>query len=59
MPLPPTPGDGHPGEPAAGTVTLRCAERLVVSKHRPDGAPPAQRMDAYGNVFIRSDEYDG
>ena len=45
--------------PPLGTVTLTCAEKLVVSTHRPDNAPPAQRMDAYGNVFIRSDEYDG
>jgi hypothetical protein len=45
--------------PPVGTVTLRCAERLVVSTHRPADAPVAQRMDAYGNVFIRSDEYDG
>lgn len=45
--------------PPVGTVTLRCADRLVVSTHRPDGLPAAQRMDAYGNVFIRSDEYDG
>jgi hypothetical protein len=45
--------------PPPGTVRLTCAERLVVSTHRPDNAPAAQRMDAYGNVFIRSDEYDG
>lgn len=45
--------------PPLGTVTLTCAERLVVSTHRPDNRPPAQRMDAYGNVFIRTDEYDG
>lgn len=45
--------------PPLGTVTLRCAERLVVSTHRPEGAPTGQRMDAYGNVFIRTDEYDG
>lgn len=48
-----------PANPPLGTVTLKCAERLVVSTHRRDGAPAAQRMDAYGNVFIRSDEYDG
>ncbi|QDU20785.1 hypothetical protein [Urbifossiella limnaea] len=48
-----------PANPPVGTVTLRCAERLVVSTHRPEGQPAAQRMDAYGNVFIRSDEYDG
>jgi hypothetical protein len=49
----------EPANPPLGTVTLRCAERLVVSTHRAEGAPAAQRMDAYGNVFIRSDEYDG
>lgn len=48
-----------PANPPVGTVTLRCAERLVVSTHRPENAAAAQRMDAYGNVFIRSDEYDG
>jgi hypothetical protein len=49
----------NPANPPPGTVRLTCAERLVVSTHRPDNAPAAQRMDAYGNVFIRSDEYDG
>jgi hypothetical protein len=45
--------------PPGGTVTLTCADRLVVSTHRPENGPAAQRMDAFGNVFIRTDEYDG
>jgi hypothetical protein len=48
-----------PANPPPGTVRLTCADRLVVATHRPENAPVAQRMDAYGNVFIRSDEYDG
>ncbi|HEX4608230.1 MAG TPA: hypothetical protein VH092_08490, partial [Urbifossiella sp.] len=48
-----------PANPPLGTVTLRCADRLVVSTYKPENAPAAQRMDAFGNVFIRSDEYDG
>ncbi len=45
--------------PPVGTVRLTCAEKLVVSTHHSGNAPATQRMDAYGNVFIRSDEYDG
>lgn len=45
--------------PPPGTVRLQCADRLVVSTHRPEKGPPAQRMDAYGNVFVVSDDYDG
>jgi hypothetical protein len=48
-----------PGNPPPGTVRLTCVGRLVVSTHRPDNTPATQRLDAFGNVFIRSDEYDG
>ncbi len=41
------------------SVVLTCANQLVVSTHKRDKAPPLQRMDAMGNAFIRSDEYDG
>jgi hypothetical protein len=41
------------------SVVLTCSEQLVVSTHKRKDAPPAQRMDATGNAFIRSDEYDG
>lgn len=42
-------------------VVLTCADKLVVSTHRPanPAAPPVQRMDATGNGYVRSDEYDG
>lgn len=41
------------------SMVLTCAKQLVVSTHKRKDAPPAQRMDATGNAFIRSDEYDG
>lgn len=42
-----------------GSVRLTCADRLVVSSHKQPGVPTAQRLDAFGNAYIRSDEYDG
>jgi hypothetical protein len=40
-------------------VLLTCAKELVVWSHKKGNAPPAQRMDATGNAYMRSDEYDG
>jgi hypothetical protein len=41
-----------------GSVRLTCAERLIVSTHKkPTGI--VQRLDGFGNVDIRSDQYDG
>jgi hypothetical protein len=42
-----------------GAVFLRCADKLIVSTRKRPDAPPAQRMDALGNAYVRSDEYDG
>jgi hypothetical protein len=43
-----------------GAVRMTCADKLVVSTYKaPNAAQATQRMDAYGNAFIRSDEYDG
>jgi hypothetical protein len=43
-----------------GAARLKCTDKLVVSSYRRDPTAPAtQRMDAYGNADIRSDEYDG
>ena len=44
--------------PPRSTV-LTCTDQVVVSTHKRKDGPPAQRMDATGNAFIRSDEYDG
>lgn len=43
----------------AGSMRLQCAERLVVSSHKKPGQPTVQRLDGYGNAYIRSDQYDG
>lgn len=42
-----------------GSVFLKCADKLIVSTRKRPDAPAAQRMDALGNAYIRSDEYDG
>ncbi|MDB5308699.1 MAG: hypothetical protein JWO38_2901 [Gemmataceae bacterium] len=42
-----------------GSARLTCADKLIVSTHKRQNAPTAQRMDAFGNAYIRSDEYDG
>jgi hypothetical protein len=44
--------------PPRSTV-LTCTDQVVVSSHKRKDGPPAQRMDATGNAFIRSDEYEG
>lgn len=41
------------------SMVLTCSDQMVVSTHKRKDGPPAQRMDAFGNAFIRSDEYDG
>jgi hypothetical protein len=41
------------------SLWLNCAEKLVVSSRRKPNEPALQRMDAYGNAYIRSDQYDG
>jgi hypothetical protein len=38
---------------------LNCNKELIVWSHKKPNAPTAQRMDAYGNAYIRTDEYDG
>jgi len=42
-----------------GAVLLTCADKFIVSVHKRPNVPPQQRMDAYGNAFIQSDEYEG
>jgi hypothetical protein len=42
-----------------GSVRLQCTTKLVVSSRKMANGPAAQRLDAYGNAFIRSDEYNG
>ncbi|HXD86097.1 MAG TPA: hypothetical protein VN641_06370, partial [Urbifossiella sp.] len=43
----------------AGSVRLQCTTKLVVSSRKDPNGPAAQRLDAYGNAYIRSDEYNG
>jgi hypothetical protein len=38
---------------------LTCTKELVVWTHKKPDAPTVQHMDAYGNAYMRSDEYDG
>jgi hypothetical protein len=45
--------------PPASSVSLTCAEKLVVSSHKLQNGTATQEMNAYGNAYIRSDEYDG
>ena len=40
-------------------VLLTCTKDLVVWSHKKGNAPPVQRMDATGNAYLRSDDYDG
>ena len=40
-------------------LLLTCNKELVVWSHKKGTAPPVQRMDAFGNAYLRSDEYDG
>lgn len=40
-------------------LLLTCDKELVVSSYKKGDAPPVQRMDATGNAYLRSDEYDG
>lgn len=40
-------------------LMLTCNKELVVWSHKKAGAPPVQRMDATGNAYVRTDEYDG
>ncbi len=40
-------------------VFLRCDKELVVWSHKGGDVPPVQRMDATGNAYVRTDEYDG
>lgn len=42
-----------------GSVFLKCADKLIVSTRKQPSVPASQRMDALGNAYIRSDEYDG
>jgi hypothetical protein len=38
---------------------LRCNNQMIVWSHKRPNEPTVQHMDAAGNAFIRSDEYDG
>ena len=40
-------------------VMITCTDKLVVWSHKRPNATSAQRMDASGNAYLRSDEYDG
>jgi len=40
-------------------VMLTCSKELVVWSHKKGTGPAVQRMDASGNAYLRSDEYDG
>jgi hypothetical protein len=51
--------DVQPNRLPPRAVFLTCAKELVVSSHKKGTAPPVQRMDAYGNAYLRTDEYDG
>jgi hypothetical protein len=41
------------------STLLNCNDRLIVWSHKKPNAPTAQKMDAYGNAYLRTDEYDG
>jgi hypothetical protein len=41
------------------SVLLTCAEKLVVSTTRAAGEPQKQAMHAYGNAYIRNEDYEG
>lgn len=41
------------------SMTLTCSDKLVVWSHKQANATAKQRMDATGNAYLRSDEYDG
>jgi hypothetical protein len=51
--------DVQPNRLPPRAVFLTCTKELVVSSHKKGTAPPLQRMDAYGNAYIRTDDYDG
>jgi hypothetical protein len=40
-------------------VLLTCREKLVVWTHRPANEPPQQFMHAYGDAYLRNEDYDG
>ncbi|MCI0704240.1 MAG: hypothetical protein L0241_24545 [Planctomycetia bacterium] len=40
-------------------VLLTCTRELVVWSHKKGNAPPVQHMNAIGNAYLRSDDYDG
>jgi hypothetical protein len=42
-----------------GWVTLKCADKLIVSSRKNPGGTAAQSLHGYGNAWIRTDEYDG
>ncbi|MBM3979464.1 MAG: hypothetical protein FJ304_04125 [Planctomycetes bacterium] len=43
----------------AGAMMLKCDKELIVWTHRKPNGPPAQRLDAYGNAYLRTDEHEG
>lgn len=44
--------------PARATL-LKCDKEMVVWTHKKPNAPTAQRLDAYGNAYLRTDDHDG
>ena len=44
--------------PARATL-LKCDKEMVVWTHKKPNAPVAQRLDAYGNAYLRTDDHDG
>lgn len=40
-------------------VLLRCDTEMVVWSHKKANAPASQKLDASGNAYLRTDEYDG
>ncbi len=40
-------------------VLLTCNKELVVWSHKKPDGPPSQTMDALGNAYVRTDDYDG
>jgi hypothetical protein len=45
--------------PPPRAVYMRCEKELVVWSHRRTDAPAEQRMQATGNAYLRTDDYDG
>jgi hypothetical protein len=40
-------------------MILYCKDKLVVGTHKKGNAPPVQSMEATGNSYLRTDDYEG